>query len=152
VRGWAWPRLAQQGIHVEEADPVAPAAPWPPGSLDLPSPTPMHELAGAGTAPSRAGLEPHVRAPATSDGDVLDNGAGSSTTAAPPPHRRVRIIVSRAVLESSRAGRRPGEWSPARLGLSNVHSNGVPPGTHLPGGCSSEKEDEGVPGPSASLC
>ncbi|XP_047043171.1 protein REVEILLE 3-like [Lolium rigidum] len=62
-----------------------------------------------------------------------------SAAAAQPPQRRLRFIVPRAVLQASRAGRRPGEWSPARL--SNGHSNGVAPGTLLPGGSSDEEED-----------
>jgi hypothetical protein len=62
VHGWACPRLLH-GIHIEEAAPVAPAATSPVGSLDLPSPTPAQEIAGAGTPPSRAGLEPRLRAP-----------------------------------------------------------------------------------------
>jgi hypothetical protein len=70
---------------------------------------------------------------------VLDNDAGGSAAAAQPPQRRLRFIVPRAVLQASRAGRRPGEWSPARL--SNGHSNGVAPGTLLPGGSSDEEED-----------
>jgi hypothetical protein len=52
VHGWACPRLEQHGIHIEEAVPVEPVATSPPGSLHLPSPTPAHEVAGAGTAPS----------------------------------------------------------------------------------------------------
>jgi hypothetical protein len=149
VHGWACPRLEQHNIHIEEVMPMEPAATLPPGSLHLPSPTPAHETAGAGTAPSRAGLEPRLRAPVTSVGDVLDNGAGSSTAAAPLPPRRFRFIVPRAILEASRAGRWPGEWSPTRF-LSHGHSNGVAPGTHLSGGSSSEEEDGGAPGPSAS--
>jgi hypothetical protein len=52
VHGWACPRLEQHGIHIEEVVPVEPVATSPPGSLHLPSPTPVHEVAGAGTAPS----------------------------------------------------------------------------------------------------
>jgi hypothetical protein len=141
VHGWACPRLAQQGIRIEEADPGAPAAPWLPGSLDLPSPTPAHE-------PSRAGREPCLHAPVTTASDVLGNGAGSSAAAAPPPPHRFRFVEPPAVLEASHAGHRPEELSPARF-LANGHSNGVAPGTRLPGGSSSE-EDEGAPGTSAS--
>jgi hypothetical protein len=142
VHGWACPRL-MHGIHIEEAAPVAPAATSPAGSLDLPSPTPAHE-------PSRAGPEPRLHAPMTSAGDVLGNGAASSAAAAPPPPGRFRFVEPRVILVASRAGHRPGEWSPARF-RPNGHSNGVAPGTHLPGGSSSEKEDGGVPGSSASL-
>jgi hypothetical protein len=139
VHGWACPRLA---LHI-----VAPAAPWPPGSLDLPSPTPTHESAGAGAAPSRAEREPRLHAPVTTAGDVLGNG---SAAAAPPPPHGFRFAEPHAVLEASRAGRRPGERSPASF-LPNGHSNGVAPGTLLPGGSSSEEEDGGAPGSSASL-
>jgi hypothetical protein len=143
MHGWACLRLLH-GIHIEEAMPVAPAATSPAGSLDLPSPTPAHE-------PSGAGPEPRLHAPVTSVDDVLGNGAGSSAAAAPSPPRRFRFIELRAVLEASHASHRPGEWSPTRF-LPNDHSNGVAPRTHLPGGSSSsEEEDGGEPGPSASL-
>jgi hypothetical protein len=140
VHGWACPRLLH-GIHIEEATPMAPAATSPAWSLDLPSLTSAHE-------PSRAGPEPRLHAPATSASNVLGNGAGSSAAAAPPPPCRFRFIEPPAVLEASRAGHRPEELSPARF-LANGHSNGVAPGTRLPGGSSSE-EDEGAPGTSAS--
>jgi hypothetical protein len=133
VHGWACPRLAQQGIHVqEEAEPVVPEA----ASPDLPSPTPAHEPGPSSveSATPSAGLAPMAVRDA-----VLDNDAGGSAAAAQPPQRRLRFIVPRAVLQASRAGRRPGEWSPARL--SNGHSNGVAPGTLLPGGSSDEEED-----------
>ncbi|KAK1609913.1 hypothetical protein QYE76_033586 [Lolium multiflorum] len=134
VHGWVCPRLAQQGIHVEEeAKPVVPEA----ASLDLPSPTPAHEPAPSSVEPATpsAGLAPMAVRDA-----VLDNDAGGSAAAAQPPQRCPRFIVPRAVLQASRAGRRPGEWSPARLDLSNGHSNSVAPGTQLPGGSSDEDE------------
>jgi hypothetical protein len=65
VHGWAYPRLAEHGVHVEE---VAPAATSPPRGLRCPSPTPAHVLAGAGNAPSRAGVERRLHAPAISVG------------------------------------------------------------------------------------
>jgi hypothetical protein len=99
----------------EEAEPMAPAAPSPQGSSDLPSLTPAHELVDAGTAPSRAGLGRRLPAPATALVDVFGNGAGSSVAAAaalgPPPRRRIRFVVSRSVMEANRAGRLPGESS-----------------------------------------
>jgi hypothetical protein len=138
VHGWACPRLLH-GIHIEEAVPMMPAATSPAWSLVLPSPTPAHE-------PSRAGPEPCLHAPVSSAGDILGNGAGGSAAAAPPPPGR--FVEPPAVLEASRAGHRPEELSPARF-LANGHSNGVAPGTRLPGGSSSE-EDEGAPGTSPS--
>jgi hypothetical protein len=84
VHGWACPRLEQHDIHIEEAVPMEPEATLPSGSLHLPSPTPAQEIVGVGTPPSRAGLVPHLRAPVTSAGGVLDNRAGSSTAAALP--------------------------------------------------------------------
>jgi hypothetical protein len=148
VHGWACPRLAQQGIHVEEeAEPEVPEASSSAASPDLPSPTPAHELATAEPAQSR--LDPPLHALAAARDAVLNNDAGGSAAAAPPPPRRLRFIVPRAVLQASRAGRRSGEWSPVRLGLSNGHSNGVAPGTHLPGGSSSEEEDGAPPAAAA---
>jgi hypothetical protein len=134
VHGWACPRLLH-GIHIEEAVPIAPAATSPAWSLVLPSPTPAHE-------PSGAGREPRLHAPVTMVGDVLGNG---SAAAAPPPPRGFWFAEPHAVLEASRAGRRPGERSPARS-LPNGHSNGVAPGTNLPGGSSSSEEDGGTTG------
>jgi hypothetical protein len=136
IHGLACPRLVPAALVEEEAEPMAPAAPSPQGSLDLPSPTPAHELVYAGTAPSSSGLGLRLPAPAPALGDVFENGAGSSTAAAPPPRRRIRFLI--------RTGHRPTEGN----GLSNGHSNGVTPGTHLPGGSSSEDED-GAPGASA---
>lgn len=92
IHGWACPRLVHVAPIEEEAELVAPAAPSPPRSPDLPSPTPAHEPSDAGNAPSSAGL-----------------------------------------------GTR----------LSNGHSNGVAPGTHLPGGSSSEEEEDAAQGRSA---
>jgi hypothetical protein len=134
VHGWACPRLAEHGVHVEE---VAPAATSPPRGLRRPSPTPACE-------PSRAGPEPRLHAPVTSAGDVFGNGAGSSTAAAPPPPCRFRFIEPRAILEASRTGRRPGETSPTNF-LPNGHSNGVAPGALFSGESSSE-EDGGALG------
>jgi hypothetical protein len=137
VHGWACPRLTGQGIHVEEAaGPVALAAASLPASPQLPSPTPAHELVGARTAPSSAGFGLRLPTTATAPGDIFNNGAGSSTAAAPPPCRRIRFLI--------RTGHRPTEGN----GLSNGHSNGVASGTHLLGGSSLEDE-EGAPGASA---
>jgi hypothetical protein len=150
IHGLACPHLVLAAPVEEEVEPMAPAAPSPQGSPDLPSSTPAHELVDAGTAPSSAGLGLRLPAPATTLGDVFGNGAGSSASAAaalaPPPRRR--FIVSRATLLANGV-RRLGERNPTRLGLSNGHSNGVAPGTHLPGGSSSEEED-GPPGPSTA--
>jgi hypothetical protein len=147
VHGWACPRLLH-GIHIEEAAPVAPAATSPAESLDLPSPTSAQEIAGAGTPPSRARLEPRLRTPVTSAGGALDNGAGSSAAAAPPPPCRFRYVEPCAVLEASRAGRRPGETTPTSF-LPNGHSNGVAPGA-LHSGESSSEGDGGALGTSAA--
>jgi hypothetical protein len=113
VHGWACPRLAQQGIHgEEEAEPVVPEA----ASPDLLSPTPAYEPAPSSVEPATpsAGLAPMAVRDA-----VLDNDAGGSATAAQPPQRCLHFIMPRTVLQASRANRRPGEWIPARLGLSN---------------------------------
>jgi hypothetical protein len=98
---------------------MAPVAPSPQGSPDLPSPTPALELVDAGNAPSSAGLGLRLPAPATALGDVFDNGAGNSDAApALPTRRRIRFIVSRATLLANGV-RRLGERNPARLSLSN---------------------------------
>jgi hypothetical protein len=150
IHGLACPRVVPAALVEEEAGPMAPATPSPQGSPDLPSMTPAHELVDAGTAPSSAGLGLRLPAPATALGDVFGNGAGSSasTAAAPAPPPRSRFIVSRATLLANGV-HRLGERNPTRLGLSNDHSNGVAPGTHLPGASSSEEED-GAPGPSTA--
>jgi hypothetical protein len=147
IHGLACPRHVPAAHVEEEAEPMAPVAPSPQGSPDLPSPTPAHELVDAGTSPSSAGLRLRLPAPAMALGDVFGNGAGSSGAAsAPPPRGRIRFIVSRATLLANDV-RRLGERNPARLSLSNGHSNGVAPGTHLPGS-SSSGEEYGTPGPS----
>ncbi|CAM0907588.1 unnamed protein product [Alopecurus aequalis] len=154
VHGWACPPFAQPNNQAEEEAvpvapmlPVAPVTPSPLGSPDLPSPTPAHELQNDGTASSSAGLGLRLPAPYAVRGEVFDSGA-SSYAAPPQSPRRDRFIVPLAVLARAGAGRRLGEWNPASLGLTNGHSNGVAPGTRLPGGSSSDEEDD-TPGPSA---
>jgi len=142
--GWACPRLAANQAPVEEeAEPGPPAAPSPPGSPDLPSPTPAHELVNAGATSSSTSIGRYLPAPVNSFGDFFANGAGSSAAPSPPPSRRIRFIISRS-------GRRPEEQSLVRHGLSNGHANGVVPGMHLAGGSSSEEEEDGALGASAS--
>uniref|UniRef100_A0ACD5XT30 Uncharacterized protein n=1 Tax=Avena sativa TaxID=4498 RepID=A0ACD5XT30_AVESA len=130
--------ISNNSAFEEEAEHVPPAAPSPRGSPDLPSPTPAHGLLSAVAASSRTSIGHYLPAPVNSFGDVFANGAGSSAAPSPPPSRRIRFIVSRSVLEASRASRRTEEQS---HGLSNGHANGVVPGMHLAGGSSSEEED-----------
>ena len=151
VHGWACPLLGQPDNNAEEeAVPetsVVPASPSPPGISDLPSSTPTQEAMETRAASSSVSLGLRLPAPNVARRDVLDNGASSSATPS-QSNRRGRFIIPRAVLARAGAGRRLGEWSPASLGLANGHSNGVVPGTRLPGGSSSEEEDS-APGPSA---
>ncbi|XBJ01231.1 hypothetical protein VPH35_020914 [Triticum aestivum] len=145
VHGWGpWmvlqpppPQDYEVQEEAEPASPVPPAEPAQPNSPRLPSPTPAHEAAGAGASSSSASLGLRLPARAATLGDVFDNWASSSTGPSAP---RRWHIVPRAELQRSRA---------VVLGLANGHSNGVAPGTQLPGGSSSEEEDA-APGPSTS--
>lgn len=145
VHGWGpWmvlrpspPRDYEVQEEAEPTPPVPPAEPAQPDSPRLSSPTPAHEAVAAGASSSSASLGLRLPARAAALGDVVDNGASSFLGPSSP---RRWHIVPRAVLQRSRA---------VTLGLANGHSNGVAPGTHLPGGSSSEEEDA-APGPSAS--
>jgi hypothetical protein len=61
----------------------------------------------------------------------------SPTPATPPPRRRLMPFGFAALSPpSSSRATRAGTWSPAALGLANGVSNGIAPGTLLPGGSS----------------
>jgi hypothetical protein len=82
--------------------------------MDLPSPTPAHEIAGAGTAPSRAGLDPRVgdlgrRRPQQWSGKLC------SGCAVPSPPLLIRCAV-----------RHPG-GQPCRPSAGRVEPTEVPP-------------------------
>jgi hypothetical protein len=115
-------------------------------------------LTGASTFTMGSGVRTLTSAPAAPPSqpraDVDEPRLPSPTPAAPPPSPRAgarRCLLAlglplaspSADSPTSSRGRRAGTWSPAGLGLANGASNGVAPGTRLPGGSSDEDEEEG---------